>query len=61
MANFPARVNSTRDNVIPFPKPPRRMRSDVPPFDPNDPVHIEVWENFWSVVNARIEREGNQS
>ena len=31
-------------NVIPFPKPLPRLRPDVPPFDPTNPVHLRAWE-----------------
>lgn len=38
-ANFPC-------VVVPLPIR-RRLRSDVPPFDPTDPAHIAAWEQLY--------------
>ena len=36
--------DDTPGNVILFPEPMPRLRSDVPPFDPNNPAYLRAWE-----------------
>lgn len=56
MADASNRANSARDNIISLPLRPR-LRSDVPRFDPLNPVHIAAWEAMWDVgMRALAER-----
>jgi hypothetical protein len=32
----------------------RRLRADVPPFDPNNPAHIEAWETLFDFGRAAM-------
>lgn len=42
--------------VLPFPARPRRLRPDVVPFDPTNPVHIQAWENLWDFGQQELRR-----
>jgi hypothetical protein len=39
-------------NVLPFPEPAPRLRSDVPPFDPSNPTHLRAWEAIFDFGRA---------
>jgi hypothetical protein len=44
--------------VLQFPTPPKRLRTDVDPFDPNNPGHIAAWEAMWDfAMRERRRRE----
>lgn len=61
MASAPVRATCAPSNVIPFgPRPDaRRLRADVPPFDPTNPTHLRAWENLWDFgQRALADREG---
>ena len=46
-------------NVIPFPQPLRRLRADVPPFDPTNPAHLRAWEAIFDF--GRAERKWKET
>lgn len=39
-------------NVIQFPEPMPRLRSDVPAFDPSNPAHLRAWEAIFDFGRA---------
>lgn len=43
-------------SVIPFPQRPRRLRADVPSFDPANPAHIAAWESMWDLGQMELKR-----
>ena len=46
--------------LLSFPPRPRRLRADVPPFDPTNPAHIAAWESVIDMGRVLIERERAQ-
>jgi hypothetical protein len=56
MADTDLRAKSARNNsnVVDFPEQARRLRSDVPPFDPTNPSHIAAWESLWDFGQAEL-------
>ena len=47
MARQTLRAESACDNILTFTPPPRPLRADVPPFDPNNQAHLRAWESMW--------------
>lgn len=49
---------TNKPNVVHFPAPRRRLRADVPPFDPTNPAHIQGWESMWDLgqLELRLQR-----
>jgi len=45
-----------KPTVIPFPPRPRRLRPDVPPFDPDNPAHIAAWESMYDLGKMELAR-----
>ena len=61
MADTSLGGDSSPANVIPFPAPKPRLRTDVPPFDPNNPRHLRAWEAMWDLaVYSVASREGSR-
>lgn len=46
--------------LIQFPPRPRRLRADVPPFDPTNAAHLAAWESIVDFGRAELcrQREG---
>jgi hypothetical protein len=42
------------NNVLRFDPRPRPLRSDVPPFDPNNPAHLRAWEAIFDFGRASL-------
>jgi hypothetical protein len=58
MAKTPLRAESACGNILTFTAPPRPLRADVPPFDPNNPAHLRAWESMfdlgqWELRNGK--------
>ena len=52
MAKRTLRAESARDNILTFTPPPRPLRADVPPFDPNNQAHLRAWESLYDMGKA---------
>ena len=57
MAKAHLRAESACDNILTFTPPPRPLRADVPPFDPNNQAHLRAWESMWD-LGQREARNG---
>ena len=40
--------------ILAFPPAKPRLRADVPPFDPNNPVHLRAWESMFDFGVASL-------
>ena len=40
-------------NVVRLPVRKDRLRGDVPPFDPANPVHLRAWEMLWDFGKSK--------
>lgn len=47
----------TPATVLAFPPRPRRLRADVPPFDPSNPAHLAAWESMFDFGRAELARQ----
>jgi hypothetical protein len=52
MAKTLLRAESACDNILTFTAPPRPLRADVPPFNPNDPAHLRAWEAMFDFART---------
>lgn len=57
----PREASGAPGNVIPFPQPLRRLRPDVPPFDPTNPAHLRAWEAIFDFGRAELRRKEGQA
>ncbi|MCB2077668.1 MAG: hypothetical protein KDE55_08220 [Novosphingobium sp.] len=55
MATAPLRAESARDNPVHQLPPCRRLRADVPAFDPACDWHLRAWETLWDFSQAAAE------
>ena len=59
MTKLTRRPNDAPGNVIPFPEPVPRLRSDVPPFDPSNPAHLRAWAAMFDFGRASQKRNNS--